>query len=68
MAKYPIVPLKKLSRNEMKAVKGGLQSSGSIIWRCLYTLGGKTGTIYFECSAADPSGPNYYCTKTEKTC
>ncbi len=61
-------PGKKLSRNEMKALKGGLQSYGSIIWRCLYTLGGKFGTIYYECSATDPSAPNYYCSKTGEGC
>jgi hypothetical protein len=59
---------KKLSRSEMKALKGGLESYGSIIWRCLYTLGGKFGTIYYECSATDPSAPNYYCNKTDQGC
>jgi hypothetical protein len=59
---------KKLSRKEMKQVKGGTSDYGNTVWRCLYTLSGKIGTIYHECSATDPSGPNYYCTNTEKSC
>jgi hypothetical protein len=61
-------PGKKLTRSEMKSLKGGMESYGSIIWRCLYTLGGKTGTIHYECSTTDPSGPNYYCNKTGEAC
>jgi hypothetical protein len=61
-------PGKKLTRKQMKQVNGGTPDTGSIIWRCLYTLGGKTGTIYYECSVTDPSAPNYYCTKTDRPC
>lgn len=53
--------MKKLKKNDMKAVKGG--GSLATFWQCLYTLGRKFGSIYYECSIADPSGPNYYCTK-----
>jgi hypothetical protein len=59
---------KKLSRNEMKQVKGGSPDAGNVIWKCLLTVGGKLGKIYAECSATDPSAPNYYCTKTNEAC
>ncbi len=55
-----------LSGGEMKQIKGA--GGYGTLWRCLYTLSGKTGTISYECSASDPSGPNYYCTATKESC